>query len=131
MAGDLQTAVEAADIISCATLSAEPVVRGAWLKPGQHLDLIGAFTPQMRETDDEAMRRAKVFIDTDAAMTEAGEIRQPLEAGVISRADIRGTLYDICSGRGGWRQPEDTTLFKGVGHAIEDLAAATLAIKAG
>ena len=128
-AGDLRSAAGQADIISCATLSAEPVVRGAWLKPGQHLDLIGAFTPQMREADDEAIRRAKIFIDTEAALTEAGEIRQPLEAGVISRQDIRGTLYDLCSGKGGWRGPDDITLFKGVGHAVEDLAAATVALK--
>jgi ornithine cyclodeaminase/alanine dehydrogenase-like protein (mu-crystallin family) len=127
--GDLEAAVGQADITSCATLSTDPVVQGAWLKPGQHLDLIGAFTPQMRETDDEAMRRAKVFIDTEGALTEAGEIRQPIEAGVIAREDIRGTLYDLCSGRGGWRDPDDITLFKGVGHAVEDLAAATVALE--
>lgn len=127
---DLEAAVRQADIISCATLTTDPVVRGAWLRPGQHLDLIGAFTPHMRETDDDAMRRAKIFIDTESALTEAGEIRQPLEAGVIARKDIRGTLYDICAGRTEPRGPEDITLFKGVGHAIEDLAAATLALQA-
>lgn len=126
---DLQAAVGQADIVSCATLSTEPVVRGAWLRPGQHLDLIGAFTPQMRETDDEAMRRAKVFIDTGASLTEAGEIRQPLEAGVIARGDICGTLYDLCGSKKPWRQARDITLFKGVGHAVEDLAAATLALE--
>lgn len=128
-ARDLQGAVGMADIVSCATLSAEPVVRGAWLKPGQHLDLIGAFTPAMRETDDEAMRRAKVFVDTEAALSEAGELRIPLETGVISRADIRGTLYELCGSNNSWREPGDITLFKGVGHALEDLAAAGLALE--
>lgn len=126
---DLKEMVGQADIISCATLSREPVVLGAWLKSGQHLDLIGAFTKEMRETDDEAMRRAKVFIDTEAAISEAGEIKIPLEAGVISREDIRGTLYDLCRAKEAWRGAEDITIFKGVGHALEDLAAAKLALK--
>jgi ornithine cyclodeaminase len=125
---NLEAAVAEADIISCATLSREPVVRGAWLRPGQHLDLVGAFTPEMRETDDEAMRRAKVFIDTQAATTEAGEIRMPLEAGVIGREDIRGTLYDLCAAGKMARDAHDITIFKGVGHALEDLASAKLAL---
>ena len=76
---DLEAAIRAADIVSCATLSARPLVKGAWLEPGAHLDLVGAFTPKMRESDDEAVRRARVFVDTRAgALHEAGDIVQPL-----------------------------------------------------
>src|SRR5262249_27110043 len=97
-ADDLQAAVSEADIVSCATLSTEALVRGAWLRPGAHLDLIGAFKPDMRECDDEALRRARVVIDTDAALAEGGDIVQPINAGTFARAAIAGSLYTLCRG---------------------------------
>ncbi|NML75457.1 ornithine cyclodeaminase family protein [Rhizobium sp. S-51] len=126
---DLESAVRTADIISCATLSHEPLVHGAWLKPGAHLDLIGAFKPTMRESDDEAVRRASVFVDTRAgAMSEAGDILQPLKAGIITEADIRADLFDLAVARhAGRTSAEEITLFKSVGAALEDLAGAILA----
>ncbi|MFN7009866.1 MAG: ornithine cyclodeaminase family protein [Allorhizobium sp.] len=126
---DLEAAARAADIISCATLSSEPLIHGAWLKPGAHLDLIGAFKPSMRESDDEAVRRAQIYVDTRAgALSEAGDILQPLKAGVISEADIRGDLFDLTGGQTKGRTDDQAiTLFKSVGAALEDLAGAILA----
>jgi|SRR5579872_2706791 len=124
---DLRTAVGQADIVSCATLATTPLVHGAWLRAGTHLDLIGAYQPAMREADDEAVRRARLFIDTEAALAEAGDIIQPLQAGVITRDDVRGGLADLCRGSVTGRQNDtEITLFKSVGTAIEDLAAAML-----
>jgi alanine dehydrogenase len=124
----LEDAVGAADIISCATLATAPLVRGEWLRAGQHLDLVGGFTPAMREADDEAVRRAAVFVDTrGGAMKEAGDIVQPLASGALAADAIKGDLFDLCRGtapgRGG---AEEITLFKSVGTALEDLAAAKL-----
>lgn len=129
---DIEAAAREADIISTATLSSEPLVRGAWLKPGAHLDLVGAFTPAMRESDDEAVRRASLFVDTrTGALSEAGDILQPLRAGVIGEADIRADLYDLCRGvRTGRQSESEITLFKSTGAALEDLAAAILAYSA-
>jgi ornithine cyclodeaminase len=126
---DVESAVRRADIVSCATLSSDPLVKGAWLKPGTHLDLVGAFTPKMRESDDEAVRRARIFVDTRAgALKEAGDIVQPLAAGIIRDSDIAGDLFELCCGRVAGRQSaEEITLFKSVGTALEDLAAAGLA----
>jgi ornithine cyclodeaminase len=116
--------------VSCATLSAEPLVRGAWLRPGAHLDLVGAFTPEMRESDDDAVRRALIYVDTrEGALKEAGDIVQPLEAGVIDRADIIGDLFALSRGEApGRRSADEITLFKSVGTALEDMAAAKLAV---
>ncbi len=127
-ADDLETAVRGADIISCATLSREPLVKGEWLQPGQHLDLVGGFTPQMRETDDTAIERARVYVDTRAgAMKEAGDIVQPLQSGVLHENSIAGDLADLTQGRVPGRQfHNQITLFKSVGTAVEDLAAAIL-----
>ena len=130
--GDLKEAVAAADIISCATLATEPLVRGAWLKPGQHLDLVGGFTPAMRESDDDAVRRAAasggVFVDTrGGAMKEAGDIVQPLKNGALTEDAVRGDLFDLCRGQVQTRRdPAAITFFKSVGTALEDLAAARL-----
>ncbi|HEY8382262.1 MAG TPA: ornithine cyclodeaminase family protein [Microvirga sp.] len=123
---DLEGAVRDADLVSCATLSAEPVIRGAWLKAGAHLDLVGAYNLRMREADDEAVRRAQVFVDTRAALTEGGDVALALKGGVIAEAQIRGTLFDLCRGAPGRTDPAAVTLFKSVGTAIEDLAAAML-----
>ena len=128
-AADLARAVTASDIITCATLAREPLIRGAWLRPGTHLDLVGGFTPQMREADDAAIECASVYIDTDAALREAGDIVQPLRSGRLARQQIVGDLFDltrgICPGR---RDAGEITLFKSVGTALEDLAAAQLAL---
>jgi ornithine cyclodeaminase/alanine dehydrogenase-like protein (mu-crystallin family) len=129
-ATDLKAAVGRADIISCATLARDPIIKGEWLKPGQHVDLIGSFTPDMREADDEAVRRARIFIDTEHAKLESGDIKTPLETKVISEADIVSTLDAMCRDNIYPRvSTEDITLFKGVGTAIEDLSAAVLAWK--
>jgi ornithine cyclodeaminase len=121
-------AMRDADIVSCATLSSEPLVRGTWLKDGAHVDLVGAFTPKMRECDDDAVRRASVYVDTRASgLKEAGDIAGPLARGVIREGDIRGDLFDLCRGVAkGRRSADEITLFKSVGTAIEDLAAAML-----
>ncbi len=127
--GDLEAAVAAADIITCATLAREPLIRGAWLRPGSHLDLVGGYTPDMREADDTAIARARVYVDTDAALREAGDIVQPLRSGHLARERIVGDLFGLtrgsCPGR---RDPAEITLFKSVGTALEDLAAAQLAV---
>ncbi|MBU6497891.1 MAG: ornithine cyclodeaminase family protein [Rhodospirillales bacterium] len=124
---DLEAAVRAADITSCATLATAPLVRGEWLAPGAHLDLIGGFTPAMREADDAAIRAARVFIDTEAALREAGDITQPIAAGVLGPAEIAGDLAGLCRNEiPGRRSAGEITLFKSVGSALEDLAAASL-----
>jgi ornithine cyclodeaminase len=125
---DLEAAVAGADIISCATLSTAPLVHGAWLKPGVHLDLIGGFTPVMRETDDECFRVSTVFVDTDEASMKAGDILSPILSGVFSKSSIAGDLASLCRGSHPGRTAEgEITLFKAVGTALEDLAAASLA----
>jgi alanine dehydrogenase len=125
---DLEAAVRDADIISCATLSAEPLVRGKWLKKGAHVDLVGGFTPKMREADDDAVGRARIYVDTRAgALKEAGDMVIPLRRKVIAKADIRGDLFELCRGNAkGRTSDKQITLFKSVGSAIEDLAAAML-----
>jgi ornithine cyclodeaminase len=124
---DLEGAVRQADLVSCATLSTEPLVKGAWLKPGAHLDLVGAFNLKMREADDEALRRSEIYIDTQAARTEGGDVALGLASGAIMPDDVRGDLFDLSRGRCPGRTSEDAvTLFKSVGTAIEDLAAAML-----
>jgi len=121
-----------ADIVSCATLAREPLIRGEWLREGTHLDLIGGFTPAMREADDEAVRRARVFIDTDAALAEAGDLIDPIAHGVLRREAIAGSLFSLCRGEhSGRRDSQEITLFKSVGSALEDLAAAALAYAKG
>ena len=125
---DLEAAVREADIVSCATLSAEPLVRGKWLKKGAHLDLVGAYTPKMRESDDDAIRKSRVYVDTrTGAPKEAGDIAQPLKSGVLKKDAIRGDLFELCRGEAKGRTGNmQVTLFKSVGTAIEDLAAAML-----
>ena len=128
---DLEAAVRGADIVSCATLSREPLVRGAWLRPGQHLDLVGGFRPDMRETDDDSIRRARVFVDTRAGATEeAGDIVLPLASGVLAPDDIAADLFELTRGdKAGRRFYDQITLFKSVGTAVEDLAAAQLTVE--
>lgn len=126
---NLAEAAGQAHIISCATLSEAPLIRGEWLKPGTHLDLVGAFKPSMRESDDEAVIRSSVFVDTYAgALKEGGDIVQPLQSGVLARSDIKAELAELVTGRHpGRTRPDEITLFKSVGAALEDLAGAILA----
>jgi ornithine cyclodeaminase len=131
-ASTLEAACAQADIVCCATTSSEPLVCGAWLRPGTHLDLVGGFRRDMREVDDEAVRRARVVVDTYAgALTEAGDLTQPLARGVIDRAHVRAELAELlrepARGRTG---AADITLFKSVGTALEDLAAAACVLGA-
>jgi len=126
---DLEAAVRWADIVSCATLSQRPLVRGAWLRAGQHLELVGAFNPQMCETDDEALARAEIYVDTRVgALAESGEIVGAMTRGVIGPEAVRAELTELASGRFKRSRPAAITLFKSVGTALEDLAAAELAI---
>lgn len=129
VATDLEAAVVAADIVSCATLSNDPLIHGDWLRPGTHVDLVGGFTPAMREADDEAVRRAMVFCDTRAgAGKEAGDLVQPLADGVLTEIDIVADLYQLCRGQHpGRASGDEITLFKSAGAALEDLAGALLA----
>lgn len=123
---DLAGAVQVADIVCCATSSAEPVLQGAWLKPGAHLDLIGGYTPAMRECDDEAVRRARIFVDSRWFTVEhAGDLTQPIARGVIRRDDVLGDLFELCAGKVSGRTSEDDiTLFKSGGGAHLDLMTA-------
>src|SRR5450631_562641 len=126
---DLEAAVRWADVVSCATLSRQPLVRGAWLKAGQHLDLVGAYTAEMCETDDEAIARAKIFVDTRAgALGESGEIMGAIARGIIDQSAVRAELSELGSGSFSRSSPQAITLFKSVGTALEDLVAAELAM---
>jgi len=124
---DLAAAVAEADVVSVATLSHQPLVKGAWLRRGTHVDLVGAYAPDMREADDDAMRRATVVVDTLAGMRESGDIAQALASGALAEDRIAGDLYDIAAGRLKRTFDAEITLFKSVGSAIEDLSAAVAA----
>lgn len=131
---DLERAVRDADIVCCATLATAPVVLGAWLSPGTHLDLVGAFRAQMRETDDEAMRRADTIIvdDRRAALAEGGDVVQALASGAIDASRIAGELKDLARGtHPGRTRDDEITVFKSVGFALEDLAAAEAVFESG
>jgi ornithine cyclodeaminase/alanine dehydrogenase-like protein (mu-crystallin family) len=121
---DLDPEIGRADIVSSATISPTALIRGEALRPGTHLDLVGAFTPEMRESDDEAVLRSRIFVDTRAgAVKEAGDIVQPLQSGTLVHDDILGELAELCRGTVQGRQSHDEiTLFKSVGAALEDLA---------
>jgi ornithine cyclodeaminase len=126
VAEDLDAALGWADIVSAATITTIPLVKGALLKPGTHVDLVGAFTPTMRESDDEAIRRARVYVDTRAGATkEAGDIVQALASGVLTPEAIVADLHELARGeKKGRESADEITLFKSVGAALEDLAAA-------
>lgn len=128
---DLERAVGHADVITSAVPSLEPLVFGAWLRPGQHLDLIGSYRPTMHEADAECLRRATLFVDTHAGvLSEAGEFIAALEDGTITVDDLIADLGALCAGRHpGRTSPTELTLFKSVGTALEDLAAARLALR--
>ncbi|MDX5592759.1 ornithine cyclodeaminase family protein [Pseudovibrio sp. SPO723] len=126
---DLPEACATADIVSVATLSETPVVSGDWLPNGCHLDLVGAFKPSMRESDDAAILKSSLFADTrEGAMTEGGDFAIPLREGILTPVSILADLYDLCRGHHkGRRDDSEITLFKSVGAALEDLAGAILA----
>jgi ornithine cyclodeaminase len=122
---NLPAAVERADVVSCATLATEPVLRGDWLRPGVHVDLIGSFTPQMREADDAVFGCASLYVDTPEALQKSGELLGPISRGIMTASSITGDLAGLCAGRiQGRTRPGDRTVFKSVGTALEDLAAA-------
>lgn len=132
VADSLEEAVTKADIISVATMSQEPLIQGKWLQPGQHLDLVGSFRPDMREADDDCIRRCRIVIDNYAgACKETGDIATPLADGILQRNEICADLFQLCRHEKNFqRQDDDITLFKSVGHALEDLAAAQLVFNA-
>lgn len=123
----IQEKIAEVDIISCATLSKTPLILGKYLKEGQHVDLVGAYRKDMREADDEALAKASVYIDTfQGGLKESGDIAIPLKSGALKEEDIKGDLFGLCSGTAkGRSQPEEITVFKSVGHALEDLMAAS------
>ena len=133
---DLEDAVAQADIVSCATLSIAPLIQGTWLRPGTHVDLVGSFTPQMRESDGACLQRSRVFVDTEEALAKSGDVLQAVAEGMFHVDALQGTLARLCRGerdggeqggcRVGRRDASEITLFKSVGTALEDLAAAEL-----
>ena len=118
------------DVVSAATLAEAPLIRGAEVSPGTHIDLVGAFRPSMRESDTALVRRATVVVDTRAgALAEAGDLTQPIAEGAITAAQVVADLAELCRGaHPGRTRPDEITLFKSVGWAGEDLAAAILAM---
>jgi ornithine cyclodeaminase/alanine dehydrogenase-like protein (mu-crystallin family) len=128
---DLEEAVKGADIVTSATMSTQPLIRGAWLRPGQHIDLIGAYRPDMREADDAALSRARVFVDSrDTTLDHIGELKIPLKTGVITREDVVADYYDLPSGRFARQSDEEITLFKNGGGAHLDLMTSRYILKA-
>jgi ornithine cyclodeaminase/alanine dehydrogenase-like protein (mu-crystallin family) len=124
---NLENAVREADIVSAATLATEPLIKGRWIKPGAHIDLIGAFTPSMRESDDETVRKAAIYVDTMEALHEPGDLVQPLRDGVISKDAILGSLAELTRRTVNARTSESQiTLFKAVGSGLADLIAARM-----
>jgi ornithine cyclodeaminase len=123
---DLEQAVAQADIITAATMTTEPILEGAWFRPGQHIDLIGAYRPDMREVDDATLTRARIFVDSrDTTMGHIGELKIPLAAGVIRDSDVLADYYDLPSGAFARQSDDEITLFKNGGGAHLDLMVAT------
>ena len=120
IADDLETAVRAADIVTSATMTTEPIIRGDWLQPGQHIDLIGAYRPDMREADDVALQRARIFVDSrETTIGHIGELKTPIAAGVISENDVIADFYALDAFRR--RDDKEITIFKNGGGAHLDL----------
>ncbi len=130
IADDLEAAVRGADIVTCATMTTTPLLHGDWLCPGQHIDLIGAYRPDMREADDTVLKRARLFMDSrDTVLDHIGEFKDPLARGVITRDQVIGDFYDVASGAFS-RAPNDITLFKNGGGAHLDLMTSTYILNA-
>lgn len=126
----IEEKISEVDIISCATLSKTPLVLGKYLKAGQHVDLVGAYKKDMREADNEVIKKGAVYIDTyQGGLKESGDILIPLQTGVLKQEDINADLFELCSSKEiaeekGRKNDDEITVFKSVGHALEDLAAA-------
>lgn len=125
---DLESAVVSADIVSCATTATEPVLRGEWLSTGVHVDLVGGFTPSMREADDQVVARSRIVVDTyDGVVAHAGDIADPIARGVIDASHVVAELGELIRGeRAGRLEARDITMFKSAGTAVADLASALL-----
>lgn len=123
---NIKDKISEVDIISCATLSKTPLVLGEFLREGQHIDLVGAYNPNMRESDDETISRSSIFVDSyGGALKEAGDIVIPLQNGTLKESEIKADLFELCGNKkSGRTHPKEITLFKSVGHALEDLVAA-------
>lgn len=129
-ATDLADAVHRADIINCATMSIGPVIDGAWLRDGQHLNLIGAYRPDMREANDLALQRARIFVDSrETTINHIGELKLPIASGAISESDVIADYYDIAAGTFAAKSDTDITLFKNGGGAHLDLMTAKLILQ--
>ena len=128
VATELSESVPKADVISVATFSPTALINGNWLRPGQHVDLVGSFKPDMREADDRVIQRSSVFVDNlEMAPIESGDLAIPIERGVLQIDDIKGDLFKLCKGSvKGRSNQNEITVFKSVGHALEDLVAARL-----
>jgi len=126
----IKDGITQADIVCCATLSETPLIFGNDLKEGQHLDLIGAYKPNMREVDDNTILSGDIYVDNiEMAPKETGDLCIPISQGTISLEDIKGDLFDLCSNKIDGRTSEKSiTIFKSVGHALEDLIAANLVV---
>ena len=130
VADDLEAAVRAADVICTATMAREPLIRGEWLQPGQHLDLIGAYNPLMREVDDRAMQRGRIFVDARATtLHHIGELIAPLASGAITEADVVADFYDLASGAYARRSDDEITIAKNGGGAHLDLMTAAYVLE--
>jgi ornithine cyclodeaminase/alanine dehydrogenase-like protein (mu-crystallin family) len=128
-ATSLPEAVARAQIVSCATLSQKPLVQAEWLSPGTHLDLIGSFTPQMREADDACFARGRVFVDSPGALTESGDLADPIRLKILDSTTV-GTLEQLCTGAAAGRRDQgEITIFKSVGTALSDITAGGLAFR--
>ena len=131
VADTIEDAVREADIVSCATMTVDPVLKGTWLTPGVHLDLVGAYRADMREADDEALRRARIFVDSfDTTLDHIGELRDPLARGVIEREDVLGDLHALVAGEVGRENDNEITLFKNGGGAHLDVMVADAIVRA-
>lgn len=125
IADDLPTACAQADMISCATFANDPVLRGEWIEQGTHVDLIGAFTPHMREADDHLLQKARIFVDSfDTTVEHIGELMIPIAAGAITKKDVLADFYGLLSGTAGRIRSDDITVFKNGGGAHLDLMTA-------
>jgi ornithine cyclodeaminase len=124
-----QEAVAKADIIVTVTSATEPILRGAWIGPGNHLCVVGSSNAKMREVDAEAVARARVWVDSrEAARVEAGDLLLAIQEGRITADHVVGELGDVVQGRSGRRTPEEITMFKSLGIGVEDVATARLVV---
>ncbi len=130
VATDLPKAVASADIISTATLAKEPILKGEWVTPGTHIDLIGAFRPDMREADDDLMLKGSLFVDArETTIGEIGELMIPMAAGLFDKSHVKGDFRDLCNGAPGRQSSEEITLFKNGGGAHLDLMTGNMIVR--